>query len=246
MDTRATVARPFIVPWTGKADESKSHLEILLEAALYVRLSSLTGKRADGRSTFELLLIATALSTPGCSAFIALSGTSLQVLSRREQVHDSFGEPSVTQKERDKVVEEYRTRRKLSEPSAVGNLMAFVGTVGLSEFIAFPYELYQLGKTAVVGHELQFTYDETGAIIEVLVDGEAWPLTPHLKSDDGPSYGPTPPPWAKGADLLSDGAATERKSPTATPEWSNDRFEPPGSRLPSASAQRPIVDAPEK
>src|SRR5438874_8732579 len=98
----------------------------------------------------HLLFLATILFSGGCSAFIASSGMDLQLLATRNQVHERFGAPVKSGAEDE--FEEYRTRRKVSQfYRSSSDAMGFAMTAGLYEFIAFPSELYLLGRNALVG-----------------------------------------------------------------------------------------------
>jgi len=136
------------------------------------------------------LVAATCLLFSGCSVFIAQSGTDLQPLVTRHQVHEKLGEPATSGFEDGAAFDQYRTRRKFSdEMAAAGDGMGFAMTVGLGEFFAFPHELYLLAKRTIVGQDVRFEYDDSGVVTHASLDG-AWPYlarpawSPKTSGDD--------------------------------------------------------------
>jgi hypothetical protein len=112
------------------------------------------------------------LLSSGCSLFIAQSGTDLDKVTTREEVHKKFGTPVVT--DEGHTIEDYHTRRKLaeSEIECGRQSMGIAMTYGLGECIAFPYELYKLGRNTLLGQDLRFTYDDRGFVTAAYVDGQ--------------------------------------------------------------------------
>jgi hypothetical protein len=126
-------------------------------------------------SSFAVFVIAFLL--PGCSAFVAATGTDVNALETREAVHAKLGQPLRATTSEEGVTEEFHSRRKFSDPTSFGAcMMGFGMTMGLSEFVAFPWQLYCLGREVVVGHDLQFTYDASGKVTNALLDGSATKL----------------------------------------------------------------------
>ena len=125
-----------------------------------------------------MLVAATCLLSSGCSVFIAQSGTDLKSLVTRDQVHATIGKPAASGFEDGVSFDQYRTRRKFpNDFDAAGDGMGFAMTVGLSEFIAFPRELYLLSKRTIFGQDLRFEYDESGDVTRASLDG-SWPYIP--------------------------------------------------------------------
>ncbi len=119
-----------------------------------------------------LLLMAAMPLTSGCSILIAARGEDMEKLTTRDQVRERFGEPRASVSVEGVLFEEYRTRRKISEPDRAWALSMCVGlTYGLAEFIAFPHELYLLGSRTLLGQDVRFTYDSAGNLRTVHLDG---------------------------------------------------------------------------
>jgi hypothetical protein len=115
-----------------------------------------------------LLLIMTCVGSSGCSALIVESGVDLHDLRTREQVHEQFGEPAASRTAEGRVVEEFCTCQKIAEPMRGAHLgMTVVMTYGLGEFVAFPIELYNLGRHTLLGQHVCFTYDATGNVMHL-------------------------------------------------------------------------------
>src|SRR5436190_661603 len=120
-----------------------------------------------------LILVANAMLSSGCSSLIARSGSDLSTLTTREQVHAQFGDPSSEDVVEGQPVEDYRTRRKISEPVRSVHLgMSVTMTYGVGELFAFPSELFLLGQRTLVGQDLRFQYDSNGVVTSVLLDGK--------------------------------------------------------------------------
>jgi len=142
-------------------------------------------------------MTATSLLSSGCSLFIAQSGTDLQSFSTRDQVRARFGTPTANGSQDGVAFDQYRTRRKFAdEREAASNGMGFAMTFGLSEFIAFPREVYLLAKRTIVGQDLRFDYDESGDVSNASLNG-VWPYLqrpdawPNADIDDKPDDGET-------------------------------------------------------
>ena len=133
----------------------------------------------------SLILIASTLSSNGCSALIARSGEHLGDLTTREKVHQKFGEPSASGTFEGKPAEgytypalgqpfeEFRTCRKIAEPMRSLSLgMSFVMTFGLGEVIMFPAELYRVGTRSLLGQDICFAYDSAGNVTHYRVSDE--------------------------------------------------------------------------
>jgi hypothetical protein len=132
-----------------------------------------------GRDTLvriaRTLLIAAASFVSGCAHMIAESGLDLAALPNKEAVHEQVGQPIATGTENGHYFEEYRTRRKLAEPTPArcwgeGYVILTTMTAGLSECIAVPNELFILGRRTVFGQPIRVTYAENGSVGSVLFD----------------------------------------------------------------------------
>ncbi|QEG31845.1 hypothetical protein GobsT_66920 [Gemmata obscuriglobus] len=124
------------------------------------------------------LIAATLLST-GCSIFIVGSGTDLNTFETREQVHNSFGRPTVSG-DGEQPFDEFRTHRKLTEQEKIiYRVMEFCITLGLSEVVTTPVELYSAAKQCIEGRTVRFSYGPDGQVIGVLVDGQQPILSRH-------------------------------------------------------------------
>lgn len=121
-----------------------------------------------------LLLALLSLLQSGCAAMIASRGAELDNLKTKEDVHARFGHPVESGITKDIPFETFRSRSAFRNPMrASAYMMAFGMTLGLSEIISTPLELYQLGRGRLVGHDLRFTYDSTGKVRNATVDGES-------------------------------------------------------------------------
>src|SRR5262245_1547822 len=98
------------------------------------------------------LLVSCNLLWAGCSALIAYSGEDMGKLANKNKVHESFGTPSNLGNEGGSEFEEYRTRRKISEPTVAGvNFILGVESLGLFELWMFPASICQNTWTTLVG-----------------------------------------------------------------------------------------------
>jgi hypothetical protein len=99
---------------------------------------------------------------------IAYGGQDVEKLANKDQVHESFGTPRTL----GDGFEEYRTRRKISEPQVAGvNLILGAETLGLFELLNFPQAILQTTWSTLVGQTLRFEYDGSGDIKGVLING---------------------------------------------------------------------------
>lgn len=104
---------------------------------------------------------------------MAQRGENLGKLATREEVHQSFHQPTAILTHGSDIVEEYHTRRKIAEPMRGAGLgMGFAMTCGLTEFIAFPCECYRFSRRVLLGQSLAFTYDASGNIKSMTLDNE--------------------------------------------------------------------------
>ena len=110
----------------------------------------------------------------GCSVFMARCGRDLAPLATRDQVHQEFGEPVAIGTATDgQVFEDYLTRRKYAEVGrSYSDGLGFAMTYGLTEFIAFPLELFRNGKRLLIGQTLRFEYDSAGDITRADLNGD--------------------------------------------------------------------------
>jgi hypothetical protein len=119
-----------------------------------------------------MLLMAFSLLPAGCSVLIAYSGIDPDALKTKEEVHAKFGKPVETGVSEGESFETFRTRRKVRDNISVsGCSMAFGMTLGLSEIIAVPLELYSVARGTLLGQDVQITYDKAGQVTGVCVNG---------------------------------------------------------------------------
>jgi hypothetical protein len=121
----------------------------------------------------RLLLAALLIPTCGCSTLIAKSGKNIDAIATREDAREKLGTPDSSSENGDLTIDTYQTRQKISEwRRGGGEGTYFAMSFGLTEFAAFPTEVYILGRRTVLGQELSFHYDATGKVVEVYLDGE--------------------------------------------------------------------------
>ncbi len=112
------------------------------------------------------------LLSAGCSAAIAYSGQDVGKLANKDEVHQSFGTPDKAGTTDGPEFEEFRTRRKISEPKVAGvDLVLGVESLGLLELWLFPTAVLQNTWTTLVGQTMRFEYGRTGDVQRVLIDG---------------------------------------------------------------------------
>lgn len=113
-----------------------------------------------------LVLVAALLPLTGCAAIINASGTDLEKLKTREEVHEKFGPPTTTGVENEHTYEEFHTRRKISgRMYGEGYIMADVATLGLAELYMFPAELVKLTRDTIAGSTIRIRYDAEGNVL---------------------------------------------------------------------------------
>jgi hypothetical protein len=118
-------------------------------------------------------LIAVILLQSGCSSMIAVSGVDLAALKTQEEVRAKFGDPIDNGIGKDESFDTFRSRSKYRDPMGVSSdLMAFGMTLGLSELVMVPAELYKLARATLFGQDVRFTYNAAGQVTEVSVDGK--------------------------------------------------------------------------
>jgi hypothetical protein len=115
----------------------------------------------------------------GCSVLIAESGKDLSTLKTREQVHKQFGEPVASGTTNDESFEVYHTHQKIADQADADYLsMGIAMTYGVGELVAFPCELYLLGRNTIIGRDIRFTYDSSGKVTSCPKKG--YPPSPSL------------------------------------------------------------------
>jgi hypothetical protein len=118
------------------------------------------------------LLASCSLLCAGCTALIAYIGQDVGKLANKTQVHESFGTPTNLGNEGGYAFEEYRTRRRISEPEVADLFFKYDAmTLGLFELVVFPAAICQTTWSTLVGRTLRFEYAENGDVLEVLIDG---------------------------------------------------------------------------
>src|SRR5262249_50604053 len=125
--------------------------------------------------TALLLLIASAVPASGCSLMIAQCGKDLGQLSNRDAVHAEFGKPERTGREDGEEDEEFRYHGKVAadwgETNSLG--MGWAMSFGLIEFVAFPRELFLIGKHTIGGQDIRFYFDDAGNVTGCSADGRS-------------------------------------------------------------------------
>lgn len=92
------------------------------------------------------ILFLVALASSGCSSLIARCGYYPDDTTTIEKVRQKFGEPTARGIHDRLPYEEFHTRLMIAEPLRGASLgLGFAFTFGLSEVIAFPYELCRTG-----------------------------------------------------------------------------------------------------
>ena len=120
-----------------------------------------------------MLIVAATFSLPGCTIVLKNAGKDLSKLKTRDDVRRDFGPPLEALQFDDRAVETYQTRRKISETWRYPMLaMGYVMTFGLGDLVWFPCEVVRFAKHTAVGQRLQFSYDATGRIVDITLDGE--------------------------------------------------------------------------
>lgn len=119
-----------------------------------------------------LLLLAAMAVVPafGCSAFVAASGRRLETYGTRAEVRRAFGTPAVQGE--GPAYDEFKTHAKMSEVwKGEGLCIACVVTLGLSEVVALPEQLYYATRDWVGGHRVRFEYDADGKVTKAFLNG---------------------------------------------------------------------------
>ncbi len=136
----------------------------------------------------SVLLTGAVLATTGCSLLVVNSGKNLGDLKTREQAHEVFGPPIAAGESDGQPYEEFASRRKVAEPWQNEYLLiGYMATAGLGELIWFPKVLYREGRRVIVGQQIRVTYDASGAVAGVRIDGDPVPW------------------WFRGCNRLADG-----------------------------------------
>lgn len=117
------------------------------------------------------IVMAGSLLVSGCSAYIADAGYDISRVSSREMAHAEFGLPKKIETVEGQVVEHYRTRRKLHEidKARVECTLAAL-SLGSSEVVFLPLELYLLGRRTLWGQDFRIYYHLDGSIDHIYVD----------------------------------------------------------------------------
>ena len=119
-----------------------------------------------------LLLCALVITQSGCSMLVMRSGMKVGELKNRDDVHKKLGEPVDRSLPEEKTrFEEYITRRKVAEPVDGSMVMGYMATLGLCEFLYFPYSMYHAVSRSILGQRLRFLYDPDGGLMLVELDG---------------------------------------------------------------------------
>jgi hypothetical protein len=125
---------------------------------------------------------------------VAGSGTDLTALTTKEEVRRVFGDP-VTSSE-SPPTDDFRTHRKLVKSDlglrGDGPAIELCITLGLSECVELPKELFVATQQVVEGRNVRFVYDAGGKVIAVFVDGtRLYQDIFHLPTTNPPPVGKT-------------------------------------------------------
>lgn len=121
---------------------------------------------------FAGLLLACVPASAGCSSLIAYSGRDVKGLENKDQVRASFGRPLLAGSDNGCEFEEYRTRRKVSEPElAAAFFILGAETLGIWELGAFPLMVLRASGAAVFGQTVRFEYGSDGKVKDILING---------------------------------------------------------------------------
>lgn len=121
---------------------------------------------------FGSLLASCALLSAGCSALIAYSGQDVKKPTTKDQVREAFGTPDTLGDDDDRAFEEYRTRRKISEPTVAGvNFILGVESLGALELWNFSVAVVRNTWGTLFGQTLRFEYGSNGEVQRVYING---------------------------------------------------------------------------
>jgi hypothetical protein len=121
-----------------------------------------------------LLALPALFSATGCAAFINGSGTDLDSLHTKEGVRKSLGKPDASGMIDGHAYEDFHSHRKIAEKffRGEGLMMAWVLTLGFSDLIQVPVELYTASREMIAGHDYRIFYEADGTVKTVFVDGD--------------------------------------------------------------------------
>jgi hypothetical protein len=112
-----------------------------------------------------------ALTPAGCSSLIAYCGQDVEKLATKDQVRKSFGAPDGLGDADGREFDEFRTRRKVSEPTVAGvNFILGAETLGLLELWNFPVAVVRNSWVTVFGQTLRFEYGSDGRVERVYIN----------------------------------------------------------------------------
>ena len=169
------------------------------------------------RSTW-LLLFAGVLPSAGCSLLVVNTGKNLAELKSQEQVHETFGLPSLTGQTEGVPYEEFTTHRKIAEPDKnIYIIMGTAGTFGFGELVWFPTELYRAIRRSVVGQQIRYIYDAEGNVTDISHDGESVSVPPRYSGDAAGNVSVTK------TDAQGNLTTTHLSGPLLSPPPSDDR-----------------------
>jgi hypothetical protein len=135
-------------------------------------LNALQNFRRIAMRNICMLLAASSFMSCGCAAVFTSIGHNPSDITTRDEAHAKYGAPVAIGEVEGQSFEEFITRRKFVECDKFESLVfADILTLGLSEFILFPRELFIASRLSIVGQRLRFTYDDAGRATEILVDG---------------------------------------------------------------------------
>ena len=127
--------------------------------------ASIQADRGNDHAVPVVLVIASAFLTSGCSVFIASCGKDLSTLKDGDQVRQEFGKPEACGVQNGTAFEDFKSACKVSDGNRATGLLMLAGmTLGLSELIMFPNEVYREWRSTVVGQDIRFYYDQEGKL----------------------------------------------------------------------------------
>jgi hypothetical protein len=117
----------------------------------------------------SLLVILATLPASGCAALIAASGREPNSFTE-QQVRAEHPDAVATSTEGGTSLT-FRTREKIADRTKAYS-MGYAMTLGLGEFVWFPWEVYGVTRGTLLGQMVRVRYDSDGKVIDVTVDGK--------------------------------------------------------------------------
>ena len=121
-----------------------------------------------------LPILIAALTSTGCSGFVAGSGTDLSKLRNRNEVRAKFGTPVSAGSYNGEPFELYRTHRKIHYAYDY-EIFKLIDTMYLAELLWLPRETFIAARQMIRGQELLVQYTESGWVEQITRDGQSMP-----------------------------------------------------------------------